>query len=260
VDTVVFTYGTNVVKTITLPAPSVSDTTIQLSAPDMASLIGSFAERRFVAEYRTVTVGLADATAPSGAVISNSSPFGFALPRIARSQLRPARPTTARSVGATRLSIDGQGPDRWHHGGVHQWMPTSRPNDDHPACSRRHSDTTITSRRPDLSALIGSDTGRARRVCRSSPLGYIDVNAPGGAGGLGDLQFDFPGTGDQPRVIECERRETRLDRWWVSMTITGFGLTGRTSVDFKQGVDIVHSTDLLRRQLPTAQSRSLHRI
>ena len=199
-------------NTVTLDAPSASDTEITITAPDLASLSGQIAEGD--GEFVTfVTVG-PDTNAAGGFVDSEptvASGFGFELPQVSSVVASDTGESSGSILGGYELTITGtgfKGVTRvlFSDGlGLAQTVTLDAPSS---------SDTEITITAPDLASLAGQIPDGESGLDADVQVGIPDVNAEIGfvesATSVGsEFTFELPtvtsvvatGTGDSSGSI-----------------------------------------------------------
>ncbi len=226
VDSVVFGLGANVVKTL-LITPSTSDTTIEVTAPDLSSLVGSIPAGSNSLGINVVAL-ITDANAPNGAVVSDPSSFGFDIPAIATVLATATGSTHGSIIGGYQLTIEGK--DLTGIDTVILALDGARVKT--LAITPSTSDTTIQVTAPDLSSLAGSIPSGSNTLPIDVILQTNDANAPGGVIASNQVPFDF----NVPTVSSVTATDTGAAHGGIAggyqLTITGADLAGVDQVTF----------------------------
>ena len=226
VDSVVFGLGANVVKTL-LITPSTSDTTIEVTAPDLSSLVGSIPAGSNSLGINVVAL-ITDANAPNGAVVSDPSSFGFDIPAIATVLATATGSTHGSIIGGYQLTIEGK--DLTGIDTVILALDGARVKT--LAITPSTSDTTIEVTAPDLSSLAGSIPSGSNTLPIDVIVQTNDANAPGGVIASNQVPFDF----NVPTVSSVTATDTGAAHGGIAggyqLTITGADLAGVDQVTF----------------------------
>ena len=224
VDSVVFGLGANVVKTL-LITPSTSDTTIEVTAPDLSSLVGSIPAGSNSLGINVVAL-ITDANAPNGAVVSDPSSFGFDIPAIATVLATATGSTHGSIIGGYQLTIEGK--DLTGIDTVILALDGARVKT--LAITPSTSDTTIQVTAPDLSALVGSVPAGSNVLPVDVVAAISDANAPGGVvvSHYSPFGFDIPAIATVTATATGSTHGSIIGGY--QLTIEGKDLTGIDTV------------------------------
>ncbi|MDE3203625.1 MAG: IPT/TIG domain-containing protein [Acidobacteriota bacterium] len=227
-------------------APSTSDTTIVVTAPDLSALVGSVPAGSNVLTI-DVVVGIADANAPGGVVVSHDSPFGFDIPAIATVTATATGGTHGSIIGGYQLTIEGK--DLTGIDTVILALDGARVKTI--AITPSTSDTTIQVTAPDLSSLAGSIPAGSTTLPVDVIVQTNDANAPAGVIASNQVPFDF----NVPTVSSVTATDTGAAHGGIAggyhLTITGADLTGVDQVTFTPPTNNLPTVGTLVVDLPS---------